>query len=46
MAAAHWLFSLLLRVPFINNIFTYTTFTHISRRYHEPETKASDLLDK
>ena len=46
MAAAYWLFSLLLRVPFINNIFTYTTFTHIFRRYHEPETKASDLLDK
>jgi NAD-dependent dihydropyrimidine dehydrogenase PreA subunit len=46
MAAAYWLFSLLLRVPFINHIFTYTTFTHIFRRYHEPETKASDLLDK
>jgi ferredoxin len=46
MAAAYWLFSLLLRVPFINIIFTYTTFTHVFRRYHEPETKASDLLDK
>jgi len=44
MAAAYWLFSLLLRVPLINSIFTHTTFTHIFRRYHEPETKASDLL--
>jgi Pyruvate/2-oxoacid:ferredoxin oxidoreductase delta subunit len=44
MAAAYWLFSLLLRVPFINSIFTHTTFTHIFRRYHEPETKARDLL--
>jgi len=44
MAAAYWLFSLLLRVPFINDIFTHTTFTHIFRRYHEPETKARDLL--
>ena len=44
MAAAYWLFSFLLRVPFINNIFTYTTFTHVFRRYHEPETKTRDLM--
>lgn len=44
MAAAYWLFSLLLRVPFINSLFTYTTFTHVFRRYHEAETKAQDLL--
>jgi len=42
--AAYWLFSLLLRVAFINDIFTHTTFTHVFRRYHEPETKARDLL--
>jgi ferredoxin len=45
IAASYWLFSLLLRVPFINNIFTHTTFTHIFRRYHEPETKARDLFE-
>ena len=28
----------------INSIFTYTTFTHVFRRYHESETKAQDLL--
>lgn len=44
MAAAYWLFSFLLRVPFINSLFTHTTFTHLFRRYHEPETKARDLL--
>ena len=33
-------FSLLLRVPLINSVFTHTTFTHLFRRYHEPETKA------
>ncbi len=44
MAAAYWLFSLLLRVPFINSLFTHTTLTHIFRRYHEAETKSSDLL--
>ncbi|MBN1614674.1 MAG: EFR1 family ferrodoxin [Deltaproteobacteria bacterium] len=44
MAAAYWLFSILLRVPLINSIFTHTTFTHVFRRYHEPETKARDLL--
>jgi NAD-dependent dihydropyrimidine dehydrogenase PreA subunit len=46
MAAAYWLFSLLLRVPFINSIFTHTTFTHVFQRYHEPETKARDLLGR
>ncbi|MEW6334574.1 MAG: hypothetical protein AB1558_09910 [Thermodesulfobacteriota bacterium] len=44
MAAAYWLFSLLLRVPVMNSIFTHRTLTHIFRRYHEPETKARDLL--
>jgi ferredoxin len=43
MAAAYWLFFLLLRVPLINTIFTYTTFTHVFGRYHEAETKARDL---
>lgn len=46
MAATYWLFSLLLRVPVINTIFTHTTFTHLFRRYHEPETKARDLLGR
>lgn len=44
MAGAYWVFSLLLRVPFINGMFTYTTFTHVFRRYHEAETRPRDLL--
>jgi hypothetical protein len=26
--------------------FTWTTFTHIFRRFHDPETKISDLSQK
>lgn len=37
------LFSLLIRNPLINRLFTYTTLTHIYRRYHEPETHSADL---
>jgi hypothetical protein len=44
MAGAYGLFSLLLRVSFINALFTHTTFTHVFRRYHEADTKTRDLL--
>jgi len=37
------LFTLLLRVRAINALFTFTTFTHIWRRYHEPDTSLTDL---
>jgi ferredoxin len=36
-------FHLLLRIPIINYIFTYTTLTHIYRRSHEPDTKLRDM---
>ena len=38
-------FHLLSKITWVNKIFTYTTFTHYWRRYHEPETKLSDLLN-
>ncbi len=38
------LFTLLIRVPAINRLFTLTTLTHYYRRYHEPGTKLGDLL--
>ena len=40
---AYYIFYQLIRVRFINSIFTYTTLTRIFRRYHEPETSLNDL---
>lgn len=40
---AYFLFYQLIRWKPINLIFTWTTFTHIFRRFHDPETKVSDL---
>lgn len=42
---SYFLFNLLLRVPLINYLFTYTTMTHLSfwGRYKEPNTKLRDL---
>jgi len=40
---AYLLFSLLICVPAINALFTYTTLTHYYRRYHEPDTGTDDL---
>jgi hypothetical protein len=37
------LFHLLLRVRWVNRLFTLTTPTHYYRRYHEPETNLDDL---
>ncbi len=42
----YYLFSLLIRIPVINTLFTYTTLTHIYRRYHEPDTRLKDLAVK
>ncbi len=36
----------LLRVRVFNYFFTYTTFTHLYRRYHEPDTKLKELATK
>ena len=40
---AYLLFTLVIRVPLVNRLFTLTTLTHYYRRYHEPGTKLADL---
>ena len=40
---SYMIFSVLLRIPVVNSLFTYTTLTHIYRRYHEPEAKLKDF---
>lgn len=45
MAAAYFVFDRLIRTPAVNKLFTWTTFTHLFRRYHEPETALRDLGD-
>jgi ferredoxin len=42
LAAAYAGFWQLLRVRWINTLFTLTTFTHRWRRYHEPDTTLKD----
>ncbi len=37
---------LLIQIPLLNKLCTYTTLTHIYRRYHEPDTKLGDMLKK
>ncbi len=43
MFAGYAALDVLLRVPVINRIFTYTTLTFVYRRYHEPSTKLREL---
>lgn len=40
---SYWVLILLNRVGVLNRVFTWTTFTKIFRRYHEPETELRDL---
>lgn len=42
---SYFLFSRLLRIPLINQLFTFTTFTHLPfwGRYREPDTKIKQL---
>ena len=40
---AYLLFTLLIRVPLVNRLFTLTTLTHYYRRYREPGTNLRDL---
>ncbi len=42
----YFIFSLLIRIPLFNKFFTYTTLTHLYRRYHEPGTKLKDIYVK
>jgi Pyruvate/2-oxoacid:ferredoxin oxidoreductase delta subunit len=37
------IFIFIMRIRWVNTLFTYTTPTRYYRRYHEPETKQSDL---
>ena len=41
----YYIFSLQIRIPIVNKFFTYTTFTRLYRRYHEPDTGISDLKE-
>lgn len=43
LSSAYVMFNLLARIPMINRLFTYTTFTRVYRRYHEPDTLLVDL---
>ncbi len=45
---SYYILSRILRVPFINRIFSLTTFTHLPAwgRYREPETRLKHLRDK
>ncbi len=40
---SYQLFWLLMRIPAVNTLFTYTTLTPYYRRYHQPETSLKDL---
>jgi len=40
---AYLLYFGLTLIPFVNSIMSWTTLTHVYRRYREPETKLSDM---
>lgn len=40
---SYYFFSLLMRIPAVNSLFTYTTLTHYYRGYQEPGTKLKDI---
>jgi len=40
---SYWIYWLLIRIPFVNTLFTYTSLTRYFRRYHEPETRLKDF---
>lgn len=43
---SYWIYWLLIQIPFVNTLFTYTSLTRYFRRYHEPETSLKELLKK
>ena len=45
LALAYAVFSVLLRVPAVNYLFTYTTFTKLFRRYHAPGVSLADMRE-
>ncbi len=46
ISVAYILFTVAIRVPAINRLFSFTTLTHYYRRYHEPETRLKDMAAK
>jgi Pyruvate/2-oxoacid:ferredoxin oxidoreductase delta subunit len=40
---SYWVFWNLIRIPFVNAMFTYTTLTRYYRRYHQPETRLKHM---
>jgi hypothetical protein len=34
----------LIKIPFVNTLFTYTTLTRYYRRYHQPETRLKHMV--
>lgn len=42
--AAYLILSWFIRIPLLNRLCTYTTFTHLYRRYHEPDTALIDIV--
>jgi len=46
LVVAYWVFWLLVRIPLVNTLFTYTTLTRLYRRYHEPDTEVDHLTGK
>lgn len=46
MGVSYLLFTLALRIPLANWLFTYTSFTHYYRRYHEPGLSLQELSEE
>lgn len=42
---AYLIFFWFIRIPLLNKLCTYTTFTHLYRRYHEPDTSLIDIVE-
>ena len=40
---SYFIFHWLIRIRRVNLLFTYTTFTRLYPRYHEPETRLREL---
>jgi Pyruvate/2-oxoacid:ferredoxin oxidoreductase delta subunit len=40
---SYWVFWYLVRIPFVNTVFTYTTLTRYYRRYHQPEIRPKQM---
>jgi ferredoxin len=43
MMISYFIYWWLIRIPFVNTFFRYTTLTRWYRRYHEPETKLKNM---